>query len=152
MNTAERIYLKAIETHDWTPVTIKAKFNGTCNICGQAFAAGTEIACDPSFTPLGWAHTACIAALDAKEQTSMDVESGLGIGGIGSDDYNIHTEGEGPSGGYVHGSIPAGAQVCPAGTTYGQSDPDGRCAICGQPADWNPGAGQNLCDRHWDSY
>lgn len=80
-----------------------------------------------------------------------EITSGLGIGGVGSDDYNIHTEPAAlPE--YAHGHAPLGAKVCPAGTTYGQSDPDGRCAICGRPADWNPGAGCNLCDRHWDEY
>jgi hypothetical protein len=86
------------------------------------------------------------------QPADMDVESGLGIGGIGSDDYNIHTEAERPGTGYMHGDAPAGTQVCPAGTTYGKADPDGRCTRCGQPADWNPGAGQNLCARHWDEY
>jgi hypothetical protein len=90
--------------------------------------------------------------LNAQPNESMDVESGLGIGGIGSDDYNIQTERDAPGIAHVHGQAPAGSQVCPAGTTYGESDPDGRCAICGQPADWNPGAGQALCPRHWDEY
>ena len=26
------------------------------------------------------------------------------------------------------------------------------CAVCGQSAAWNSGAGQDLCHRHWDSY
>lgn len=86
------------------------------------------------------------------QTASMDIDSGLGIGGIGSDDYNMSTEDEGPDAGYVHGDAPAGTQVCPAGTTYGQADSGGRCTRCGAPADWNPGAGQNLCARHWDEY
>lgn len=81
-----------------------------------------------------------------------EITSGLGIGGSGSDDYSIHTA-QSPSGPeYQHGRAPAGRQVCPAGTTYGYSDPGGRCAICGEPADYNPSAGQNLCSRHWDEY
>lgn len=81
----------------------------------------------------------------------FEITSGLGIGGTGSDDYNMATEPAAvPE--YMHGHAPAGGRVCPAGTTYGESDPDGCCAICGRPADWNPGAGQNLCARHWDEY
>lgn len=80
-----------------------------------------------------------------------EIASGLGIGGAGSDDYNINSDMINATA-YIPGSKPAGAQVCPAGTTYGTSDPDGHCAICGKPADWNPGAGQNLCSRHWDEY
>jgi len=79
------------------------------------------------------------------------MRSGLGIGGCGSDDYNINTEADGP--------LPAGDEyttgnrVCPAGTTDGErGGPDDRCELCGAPADWNPGAGGLLCSRHWDSY
>ncbi len=43
-------------------------------------------------------------------------------------------------------------RVTPTGTTEGQRIRNGRCAICDQPADWNPGAGRALCHRHWDSY
>lgn len=81
----------------------------------------------------------------------VEITSGLGIGGVGSDDYNIGTE-PAPLPEYAHGHAAAGTQVCPSGSTYGQSDPDGRCAICGSPADWNPGAGRDLCYRHWDEY
>jgi hypothetical protein len=81
-----------------------------------------------------------------------EITSGLGIGGAGSDDYNIHTEADRGGAGYIPGSEPAGMQVCPAGTTYGQSSPGARCARCGASADWNPGAGENLCPRHWDEY
>lgn len=80
-----------------------------------------------------------------------EITSGLGIGGAGSDDYNIHTEADRGIG-YTPGLEPAGTQVCPAGTTYGKSNPGARCARCGAPADWNPGAGENLCPRHWDEY
>ncbi len=40
----------------------------------------------------------------------------------------------------------------PAGTTEGVRTPGARCATCGKPANWNPGAGQSLCRRHWDEY
>jgi len=48
---------------------------------------------------------------------------------------------------------PPRGQVCPTGTTNGQPGrPGDRCATCGEPADWNPGAGQLLCPSHWDEY
>jgi hypothetical protein len=79
------------------------------------------------------------------------MRSGLGIGGCGSDDYNIHTEAD--------SALPAddgyavGTRVAPAGTTDGiRGHASDRCARCGAPADWNPGAGELLCARHWDEY
>lgn len=48
--------------------------------------------------------------------------------------------------------VKPGDQICPAGTTFGQYTPGARCEICGRPANWNPGAGQSLCARHWDEY
>lgn len=80
-----------------------------------------------------------------------EVSSGLGIGGTGSDDYNIHTETD-------RGGQPAkpaaGTHYAPAGTTDGVRTPGKRCEHpgCWREADWNPGAGQYLCARHWDEY
>ncbi len=81
-----------------------------------------------------------------------DISSGLGIGGIGSDDYNIHTE-AGPVSEYNRDAHSEGDYVYPAGTTQGRRGGENdRCACCGQPADWNPGAGEYLCSHHWDEY
>ena len=81
---------------------------------------------------------------------TMDIDTTFAIGGIGLGD-GAETWQPDPNQ-YQHGKVPAGTQVCPAGTTYGQSDPDGCCFRCGVPANWNPCAGQNLCARHWDEY
>ena len=82
-----------------------------------------------------------------------EITSGLGIGGIGSDDYNIHTEIDAGGPEYAREAHAEGDVVTPAGTTDGRrGGPSDRCAICGKPADWNPGAGRLLCHRHWDSY
>lgn len=86
----------------------------------------------------------------AKQQ--QEITSGLGIGGVGSDDHNIHTTADTAEPSYIHGQAPEGAPVCSAGTTYGYSTPGGRCEYCGRSGDWNPGAGMTLCTRHWDSY
>lgn len=83
-----------------------------------------------------------------------EITSGLGIGGIGSDDHNIHT-GLTPTVApetLQRESARAGEQVCPAGTTYGIRTPGKRCQRCGRDADWNSGAGMYLCARHWDEY
>jgi len=49
---------------------------------------------------------------------------------------------------------PAAGLVEPTGTTQGHAVPKAtRCQVCGAPADgYNPGAGQDLCARHWDEY
>lgn len=81
-----------------------------------------------------------------------DITSGLGIGGTGSDDYNISTEGDTMTQEYDRESHKPGDHVYPAGTTQGtRGDDDDRC-WCGRPGDWNPGAGQVLCSHHWDEY
>ena len=46
----------------------------------------------------------------------------------------------------------AGDHYAPAGTTNGVHTPGEHCSRCGEPADWNPGAGEYLCYRHWDAY
>ncbi len=66
MTTAEQIYLSASKSHDWRAVTIVAKFNGTCCDCGKVFKAGDTVSCDPTWTPLGWAHAACNNARNAE--------------------------------------------------------------------------------------
>lgn len=119
---------------------MKNRYAGKCARCGQIVpeGAGTIENINGRWIV---SHTEC-----------PEITGGLGIGGAGSDDYNIWTERDSAAPVYKPGNAPAGAQVCPAGTTYGQSDPGGRCARCGKPADWNPGAGENLCPRHWDEY
>lgn len=115
------------------------RYAGRCGRCGGMVPANTGTVEKQNGRWVVY-HTEC-----------PEITSGLGIGGIGSDDCSIHTElVSGPE--YIHGHAPRGAQVCPAGSTYGQSNPGARCTICGQPADWNPGAGRNLCARHWDEY
>jgi hypothetical protein len=49
---------------------------------------------------------------------------------------------------------PAPVGFAPTGTTCGDRVPAGtRCGMCHRAAvGWNPGAGQNLCARHWDEY
>jgi len=116
------------------------KYGGKCGNCGQYVATGTGTVMQEHGRWVVY-HTEC-----------PEITSGLGIGGIGSDDCNIHTERDTAGDGYQHGTALAGSQVCPAGTTYGVSDPGGRCTRCGARADYNPSAGQNLCARHWDEY
>lgn len=79
-----------------------------------------------------------------------DISSGLGIGGIGSDDHNIHTDRD--TGPWAKSSVPAGHMFSPTGTTQGERTPGAKCARCGKSANWNPGAGEYLCNRHWDEY
>lgn len=119
------------------------RYPGKCARCGLAVPAGA-----------GELENRGGSWIVTHAESCPPITSGLGIGG-GSDDYNIHTEGDRDGdrdSDYIHGENPAGTQVCPAGTTYGISDPNGRCARCGAPADWNPGAGEHLCPRHWDEY
>lgn len=116
------------------------QYAGKCGRCGMTVVAGAGTVEKRNGQWIVF-HTEC-----------PEITSGLGIGGAGSDDYNIHTERDAWPPQYIHGQAPRGARVCPAGTTEGQSDPGGRCEYCGQPADWNPGAGMNLCRRHWDEY
>ena len=71
---------------------------------------------------------------------SMDFDQGFGIGGLAR-----HVE---PAT-YQEPNTTANPRW--AGTTeHGKGK--GRCEQCGQPAWWNPGAGQFLCYRHWDNY
>lgn len=80
-----------------------------------------------------------------------DVSSGLGIGGVGSEDYNINSEPpDAPE--YDRDAQREGERVLPTGTTYGvRGGPNDRCR-CGRSGDYNPSAGQVLCARHWDEY
>ncbi len=48
--------------------------------------------------------------------------------------------------------IQAGETIAPTGTTDGIYTPGERCERCGREANWNCGAGEYLCERHWDSY
>lgn len=77
-----------------------------------------------------------------------DITSGLGIGGAGSDDYNIHTEADTS----ISQDDGTSRYVYPNGGTQGIRTPGTRCRICGVAANWNSGAGQHLCARHWDEY
>lgn len=65
--------------------------------------------------------------------SEKEITTGFGIGGFGSDDHNMNLE--------THPT----SQVK---STTGS----GKCERCGRPADWNPGAGEFLCERHWDEY
>ena len=78
-----------------------------------------------------------------------EITSGLGIGGHGSDDYNIHSEPRTPA---PRPTVRAGQSFAPTGTTNGIRTPGKKCARCGQPANWNSSAGEYLCDDHWDEY
>lgn len=80
-----------------------------------------------------------------------EITSGLGIGGIGSDDYNSRTERDTPLAS-PRRPEQAGARYAPAGTTQGIRTPGARCSRCRREADWNPGAGEYLCEGHWDEY
>jgi hypothetical protein len=83
-------------------------------------------------------------------EEEIEITSGLGIGGIGSDDYNIHTEPTVISG--ITQKPEHGQHYAPTGTTEGVSA-NGRCAQCGRSgSDFNPGAGRYLCPSHWDEY
>jgi hypothetical protein len=90
------------------------------------------------------------------DESPMDFShSGLGIGGAGS--HDLHDEAmelvaRGEMEIRPEPELKEGDYVYPAGTTQGKYDPDGVCGICGKHGDWNPGAGQNLCARHWDEY
>lgn len=119
---------------------MKNRFAGKCARCGQTVLEGAG-------TVEKFGNQWIVTHVECPEITS-----GLGIGGVGSDDHNIHSSDVGLASAYVPGNKPAGTQVCPAGTTDGQSNPGARCARCGKPADWNPSAGENLCPRHWDEY
>lgn len=116
------------------------KYAGRCRRCGGLVAAGAGTVERQGDHWVVY-HDEC-----------PEITSGMGVGGYGSDDHNIHAEQPQSGPEYQHGKTPAGRRVCPAGTTYGYSDPAGHCAICGRPADYNPNAGRNLCSRHWDEY
>jgi hypothetical protein len=76
--------------------------------------------------------------MEPKSSNLLDIESGLGIGGAGSDDYNIHI------------SIPNPPEIHP---DYNDGGGFGKCELCGKPnCHWNCGAGGYYCERHWDSY
>jgi len=85
------------------------------------------------------------------EAPYAEITSGLGIGGAGSDDYNIHTEGD-TLWTTLRDQVKPGEQFEPTGTTQGTYTPGERCARCGREGNWNPGAGETLCNRHWDEY
>ncbi len=45
------------------------------------------------------------------------------------------------------------ARFAPTGTTNADTDSWGDlCTQCHRPGWWNSGAGQTLCERHWDEY
>ena len=116
------------------------KYAGKCNKCGGRVNPGAGTV-EKGIN--GWiiSHVEC-----------PEITSGLGIGGTGSDDYNIGNA----DGGSIHDQqyfeAHEGEHVYPAGTTQGYRTPGKKCERCGQPADYNPNAGQHLCRRHWDSY
>lgn len=85
------------------------------------------------------------------EIANVEITSGLGIGGVGSDDYNIHTEGD-TLWTTLRDQVKPGEHFEPTGTTQGIYTPGERCARCGREGNWNPSAGETLCNRHWDEY
>lgn len=92
---------------------------------------------------------------EAPVSGSMDISSGLGIGGCGSEDYNLWTETDRTDYRYDRYAYAEGDTVSPAGTTRGQrGGANDRCSHpgCHKPADWNPSAGRLMCSRHWDEY
>lgn len=85
----------------------------------------------------------------------IEITSGLGIGGYGSDDYNVRTEVDQAGYEYNRSDFNENSIVCPAGTTQGRRGADDdRCSHpgCYQSADWNSSAGRLFCPRHWDEY
>jgi len=44
-----------------------------------------------------------------------------------------------------------GERVAPDGSTEGVATYE-PCEVCGATGHWNPGAGRNLCRKHWDEY
>ena len=74
---------------------------------------------------------------DYNIETHVAITSRLGIGGHGSDDYNINTE---------YTPYP------PETPSHNNAGGNGKCRECGKPAQWNSGAGGHLCSRHWDEY
>lgn len=66
---AEMIYFAAVERDDFLPKTITAKFASQCVFCEAPVAIGGQVVCDPTFTPLGWAHKACHEAMIAFDES-----------------------------------------------------------------------------------
>jgi hypothetical protein len=114
------------------------KFSGHCRYCGGFVPAGA-----------GTVERVEDHWLVSHSGGCPEISSGLGIGGRGSDDHNLHSEGRES---WPKPQATAGERFAPTGTTEGIRTPGKRCNRCRRPANWNPNAGEYLCDRHWDEY
>lgn len=80
---------------------MKNKYEGRCVRCGGTVPPGAGTIESKNGNWLV-SHTEC-----------PEITSGLGIGGAGSDDYNINTEQNVAYPTYTHGQAPAGQQTWP---------------------------------------